>query len=356
MRERDRFFALALSLLPSRFYKITLQHRETKSYEDIWNSFADGKLSVMPHLSSIYGTDPLKAAEKIIDQGKKLSTTIAVLGSSEYPRLLSVITDPPLVLYIKGTFEEVPALAVVGTREPALQTVESVSCISGSLAGRGVQIVSGMARGVDRAAHLAALHGAGTIGVLACGFGIVYPGQNRDLYKKITEHQASALVSEYPPFVGVQKWTFVRRNRIISALSSATLVCQAGKKSGALITARTALEQGRDVYAFGHLPGNQAFEGCNRLISQGASIVSDWRSFGMTFPFLYDLEDSLPAKKRPLEPREEKLIKGVKKGINEFDPLAEYMDISVSELSSLILEMEMSDLIKCKGSSVTVLV
>ncbi len=191
-----------------------------------------------------------------------------------YPPLLREISDPPAVLFLRGRSDLLvyPQLAIVGSRQATPGGRENAASFARALAGHGFVITSGLAAGVDTAAHRGALGAGGqTIAVCATGLDQVYPRSNRSLAKEIDAH--GALVSEYPPGCGPQAFRFPRRNRIISGLSAGTLVIEAGWRSGALITARLAAEQGREVFA---LPGsihNPMARGCHRLIRQGAKLV-----------------------------------------------------------------------------------
>lgn len=193
-----------------------------------------------------------------------------------YPEMLRRIFDPPPGLFVRGKLPppDSLAVAVVGTRRPTPYGLAVAEKISLELARAGIVVVSGLARGIDSAAHQGALDAAGpTVAVLGCGVDVVYPPENRRLAEKIAA--AGAVVSEYPPGTKPEPWHFPVRNRIISGMAKATVVVEAGERSGALITADLALEQGRDVLA---VPGNASSpvsKGPNRLIKQGARLVED---------------------------------------------------------------------------------
>lgn len=198
------------------------------------------------------------------------------LGDPLYPDGLLQTADPPLLLYVHGQREvlgpQVHRLAVVGSRNPTAQGVENAQSFARALAASGVCIVSGLALGIDAAAHQGALAAGGnTIAVVGTGLDRVYPRQHRELAHAIAAQ--GALVSEYPIGTPPLAAHFPQRNRIISGLSQGTLVVEAALQSGSLITARTALEQGRDVYAIpGSIHAPQA-KGCHALIKQGAKLV-----------------------------------------------------------------------------------
>ncbi len=194
-----------------------------------------------------------------------------------YPARLKEIYDYPPVLYVRGNLpaQDEPCLAIVGTRRPTVYGRQVTEEIVTDLARSGITIVSGLARGIDSVAHRAALDAGGkTIAVFACGLDIVYPAENAKLAQEIMEH--GALVSEYPLGTKPKPDNFPLRNRIMSGLSLGVLVVEAGEKSGALITAHQALEQNREVFA---IPGSilsPASRGTNRLIQEGAKLVSNY--------------------------------------------------------------------------------
>jgi len=221
-------------------------------------------------------TRGLDMAERILEQCDRLSVRVMTLQDADYPERLKNIQAPPSVLYVKGrlpAMDEEAALTVVGVRKATPYGLQAAGRLAFGLARAGMLIVSGLASGIDAAAHAGALQaGAPTVAVLGCGVDVVYPEVNRPLYEDIAS--AGALLSEYPPGTKPLGANFPVRNRILSGLSLGTLVVEATEFSGALITARHALEQGRDVFA---VPGNidvPESAGCNRLLREGAQLVT----------------------------------------------------------------------------------
>lgn len=196
-------------------------------------------------------------------------------GEAAYPACLAAIHDPPPIMYYKGdeAFLGGVAVGAVGTRRPTAYGEEVARHICRPLAAAGVTIVSGMARGIDTCAHRAALEvGGATIAVLGCGADVVYPPENEGLYREIAAR--GVVVSELPPGSPPEAANFPRRNRIIAGLARGVVVLEAGEKSGALITARLAADEGREVFA---VPGSifsPAGEGCRALINGGALAVA----------------------------------------------------------------------------------
>lgn len=206
-----------------------------------------------------------------------------------YPPVLKTIKDPPLVLYALGDISLLsyfPPLSVIGTRNPSREANLKIDHIVRPLIEQGWLIVSGMAIGIDSFAHQLSLRNNGkTIAVLGGGFHHIYPKQNIALFKKIAAQ--GLLLSEYPPDVAPVKYHFPERNRIISGLSFGTLVIEATKNSGTLITVDQALDQGREVYAVPGSPLLPQTEGCHRMIQEGAKLVQepadvfvDWETIG----------------------------------------------------------------------------
>jgi DNA processing protein len=215
-----------------------------------------------------------KTVERELSLLKEVGGTILTLKDDAYPKRLRDIYDPPAVLYVRGELkkEDDLAVSIVGSRKTSPYGRGITERVSQELARHGVTIVSGMARGIDSLAHWGAISAGGrTIAVLGCGVDVIYPSENRNLFKKIID--CGAVLSEFrmgsPPEAG----HFPKRNRIISGLSLGVVVVEASTKSGSLLTAGYALEQGREVFA---VPGNVGFEGSrgtNRLIKEGAKMV-----------------------------------------------------------------------------------
>ncbi len=211
-----------------------------------------------------------------------------------YPPLLKEIHSPPLVLFVRGNVDVLGGrcLAVVGTRKPTRYGVAATHRITGPLARRGITIVSGLAYGIDAEAHRAALEADGvTVAVLGSGIDELYPRANAELAEGIIA-RGGAIISEYPPRTGVQKHFFPQRNRIIAGLSSATLIVEAGPKSGALITARMALDENREVYAVPGPIDAETSDGPNMLIKNGANVAIS--ADDLLAPFGLDANPAVP--------------------------------------------------------------
>lgn len=222
-------------------------------------------------------------ADRILADCQRLDLDILTIQDAGYPNRLRNIYDPPCLLYVRGrlpAFDDEASIAVVGTRDCTPYGISSAEKLGYGLAAGGAVVVSGLARGVDSAALRGALRAGGTVtAVLGNGLDVIYPPENQYLYEDVAA--AGALVSEYPPGTSPEAKHFPVRNRIMSGLCVATLVVEAPARSGALITAGTALEQGRDVFAVPGPIDAPASVGCNRLIRDGAGLVSDaWDILG----------------------------------------------------------------------------
>lgn len=232
-----------------------------------------------PKIGKALQNRDLTNAKTILRKCAQRQIDMVCLSDREYPARLRNIPDPPLVLYYKGKlpdFESQPVIAVVGTRKATPYGLTVTAKLARQISACGGLVVSGAADGIDGAAMNGALeNGKPVVGVLGNGVDVVYPRSNRSLYADVARN--GCLISEYPPESRPEGWHFPRRNRIISGLSNGVLVVEAPLKSGALITARYALEQGRDVFV---VPGNVDMPTCagsNALLEDGAAVVlSGW--------------------------------------------------------------------------------
>lgn len=219
----------------------------------------------------------LHRAEEILAQCAAKEIFIVTVQDAAYPHRLRSIYDAPVLLYGKGAmplFDEEAAVAVVGTRKCSPYGVHAAEELGYQLAKQGALLVSGMADGIDAAAMKGALRAGGFVAaILGGGVDVIYPYANRRLYEDVAA--TGVLLSEYPPGTPAEAWHFPVRNRIISGLSLAAVVVEAPARSGALITARTAMEQGRDVFAVPGPIDSPLSRGCNELIRDGAGLVMD---------------------------------------------------------------------------------
>lgn len=272
----DAIYPVALSVLSHALLRDSWESISSEDPEKLFRDIISRTEPVVqPYLLNFYPADPLDAAGRIIETCRKTGIGIIHMWDPAYPYMLSKIHRPPLVLYRKGGSLPSSCIAIVGTRRADPVSLGITEMIAGALSSSGYAIVSGMAVGIDRQAHLTALqNGGATVGILAQGIDRIYPLQNRDIYSMISDSETSCLLSEYPPGSRADKWTFARRNRIISGLCSGVVVVKAGERSGAMITARHAIEQNRDVFSCPGCAYDPGYAGCLSLIRSGAIAVS----------------------------------------------------------------------------------
>jgi DNA processing protein len=216
------------------------------------------------------------AATEELARTARAGITLLCWHDADFPRWLLNIPDPPILLYVKGRTEVLSkaGVSVVGSRAASSYGLKMAEELAGQLARRGLTVISGLAMGIDAAAHRGALAAGGqTIGVLGCGLDVIYPEQNRKLFELIPEN--GAIVSEYPLGTGPDGFRFPARNRIISGLGLGVVVVEATQRSGSLITAELALDQGRDVFAVPGRADSVKSTGTHRLLQAGAKLVLD---------------------------------------------------------------------------------
>ncbi len=293
-------------------------------------------------------TDPklLDRAEQEIEKATRSGVQIIPFGDERYPEALGQIYDPPIVLYVKGKLPQSqgPSVAVVGSRVASLYGKKMALEISRGLASAGVPVISGLALGIDTAAHQGALEAGGvTIAVLGGGIGKLYPSENRKLAERICER--GALISEYPVEMAPQPGCFPVRNRIISGLCSAVLVVEAKEKSGALITADLALEQGRDVLA---VPGNaDSFKsaGTNSLIKQGARLVLSAQDVLLELGFSIEKKAKTP-KRAAVTAEEERVLSFLEAGPVHLDQIIEASSLSLQKTLGVLSYLQLKGFVK----------
>ena len=275
----------------------------------------------------------------------KMNGWVITLWDTGYPQRLRQISDPPALLYGCGVLPEEPYLAIVGARYPTEVGRNFTEKLSGQVAEAGVVISSGLARGIDTAAHRGVINGVGkTVAVLGCGLDHVYPRENKSVYQKIIEQ--GALLSEYAPGTEPLPGHFPGRNRIISGVSKATLVVEAASNSGSLITAELALEQGREVMA---VPGGidrKTSYGPNLLIKQGAHPVTEASEvleiLGMTGVSRKSASNRQKKDHNLSEPASSVLSK-LDLNPRHSDELAGESGLTPMELSAILLQLELQD-------------
>lgn len=292
------------------------------------------------------GNESINIYKKVLDDGKYQITT---LKDDEYPDELKNIHNPPPVLYTMGIWPMPDSMniAVVGSRSTTSYGVMMARQISRVLAENGISIISGMARGIDTCAHTGALEAENgyTAAVFGCGLDICYPAENRGLRDRIIER--GSIITEFPPSMAPLSCNFPARNRIISGLSYGTLVVEAGTKSGAVITAGLAAEQGREVYA---VPGDatrQGSRGTNKLIKDGAMMVTS----------VDDLLDAINMHRAAIKPGKMKrqlqldiyetmIYESLQDEDKNVDDIVNITGMDISKINSVLTLLEMKGIIK----------
>jgi DNA processing protein len=289
--------------------------------------------------------DPTAELKKAADLGAHVITA----EDAEYPSALREIHDPPIVLYVRGhlTERDRNAVAVVGSRKATHYATESAKKLSFQMAYAGLTVASGLARGIDTAAHQGALAAKGrTIAVIGSGLGELYPPENAELADRIAA--SGAVISEFPIDTKPDRQTFPIRNRIVTGLSFGVLVVEAGANSGALISANMAAEQGRTLYAVpGRIDAPSAL-GSNRLIQQGAKLVITVDDILDDLPLVFREKPDLPAAAPAvdLSPEQQKILDAIGSEEMPLDSVIATSGLTAAVVSSTLLALEIRRLVK----------
>lgn len=281
---------------------------------------------------------------------KEEGLTLLTPEDDLYPKLLREIHDPPQILYVRGklTSRDQHGIAIVGSRRTTQYGLSSSKKLAFQLAYAGYSVISGLARGIDTAAHEGALASKGrTIAVIGAGHAKLYPPENAALAERIASQ--GAVISEYPVDFPPDKTTFPQRNRIVSGWSMGTIVVEAALKSGALITATQAMEQGRTVFA---VPGNidrPSSHGCNRLIQQGAKLIQDGADVLEEFNLFSQLPLDLQSESKPapdLPPDEAAVYAALGTEESHINDVISRSGLSVPVVTTTLMKLEMKKLVR----------
>jgi DNA processing protein len=353
MTESEAYFALNLvpQLGPVRVRKLserlgsaaailTAPLRDLRQAEGIGDELA----------REIYDGIREVAAETARIESDKLDLEIVTFADESYPPALREIYDPPLALYIKGTIPDPwpKGIGVVGSRQTSHYGLETAKKLSYQMAYAGLPIISGLARGIDTAAHQGALAAKGvTWAVIGCGLDQMYPPENQTLADRIVTDKG-CLISEFPLGVSPDRSTFPRRNRVVSGLSCGVLVVEAGRDSGALITAKQALEQGRQVFAVPGRIDNPQSRGCHQLIKDGAALVDSVDDIFTALEFLFPRSDVTVPRPGPAElsPEESQIFTAIELDETPIDLIIQKTGLPSGAVSSTLLRLEMKKLVR----------
>lgn len=352
IEDKRYWIALNMILTPRQFH-LLIGHFSSPA--EAWKASPD-ELKAIPGLERQAAKVAARRGElgPDLDQElariERLGLKIITLTDGGYPQPLRSLPAPPPVLYLLGDYQERDelAVAIVGTRRCTPYGRMIAEQLAKGLSGLGLTIVSGMALGIDTAAHRGTLAAGGrTLAVLGSGFANVYPQENVGLMREIAA--SGGVLSEFPLRAEPERWNFPRRNRIISGLARGVVVVEAPERSGALITARLALDQGREVFAVPGRITDQTSRGIHRLLKQGAKLVEDAQDIIEEFP---DLRETLSAvgprpRERPeLSPLEERLLETLEWEPIHFDEILEVTGLSHAQLSHGLLQLQLKDLVK----------
>jgi DNA processing protein len=347
---------LALKHVPglgNHLYKILIERFETP--ERVFQATQKELLSIEGFPSRVAQAIPAGPSASAVNAElariQKHGCRIIPINHAEYPPLLREIHDPPPFLYVMGRLDaSIPCIAMVGSREATRYGISMAGRLAAEAAKLGLAVVSGLARGIDTACHKGALSvGAQTVAVLGCGLSVVYPPENRRLYERIAS--TGAVVSELPLNEAPNAYNFPRRNRIIAGMSIGTVVVEAGSRSGSLITARLAAEQGREVFAVPGSINSKTSQGTHSLLKQGAKLVASAGDIVEEFPYLFLKSDPnrgnehSVAAGRNLTGEEARVYEALEAYPLHIDELACTLDMPVSRLSAVLVNLELKGLV-----------
>lgn len=287
--------------------------------------------------------------DKVMEEINNRGLDFVTFEDEKYPYLLKNISNPPMVLYIKGDLKLCnleKTVAVVGSRRASSNAKDDLTKIITELNNTDVCIVSGLAAGIDTAAHRAALaNGIKTIGVIASGFDFVYPTANKDLYKSI-ENGNGAILTEYFPTFQPLQWRFPQRNRIVSGIAYGTLVAEAALKSGALITANLCLEQGRELMCIPGPISNPNTQGIYKLLKNGATMVTCADDILNALDWEVKCEQQLKINLNEYSIEEQKILNSIEVEPKGFDKISAETNLDFNDLLTNLTTLELKGIIK----------
>jgi len=346
---------LGLSLIPGigevRFNRL-LKH--FKRVSDVFNAEVEvlaevGRISRKMAESIKRGYDCAEV-QKILAKLSNAGIKIVTMEDADYPGKLREIYDPPPVLYFAGDMPSAnaPSVAVIGSRKASSYGKSMTERITAELVAAGMVIVSGFARGIDYVAHSTAIENRGkTIAVMGCGLDIIYPSENKQLYEKII--RSGCAITEFKPGTPPEAGNFPKRNRIISGISAGVVIIEAAQKSGALLTARHALDQGREVFAVPGPANSASSEGTNKLIKSGAKMTTSVADILEELRIQFKTPPISQSEKRKMESLDgdQKLIyQNLDENGVQIDRLAALVSVAMPKLLGLLLEMELSGYVR----------
>lgn len=289
-------------------------------------------------------------AARIIEACETTGVTITSVNADHYPPLLKEIPAPPPILYIRGNINAVvlPQIAIVGSRQHSASGAKTAAAFARALSANGFAITSGLALGIDAAAHRGAMQQGTTIAVLGTGIDVIYPNRHNDLYHAIVA-EGGAVVSEFLPGTPPRAGNFPQRNRIISGMAVGVLVIEAALRSGSLITARHALNQGREVFAIPGSIHNPVSKGCHQLIREGATLVETAEDIiaqlGGMLSFVADSANA-PRQQVELDDDEASVLAELGFDPVDLDTLVSRSGLSIADLTSILTSLELKNVVE----------
>ena len=325
-----------------------------KTPNTIWSldeiELAKNKQLSSDDIQQILDYETRNRLDSYIEDLIKKKINIVTFNDYNYPELLKYIYDPPIILYVKGNLmENENCIGIVGSRKASSYGIEMSKKLARELSNYDITIISGMARGIDSIAHKASIEAKGrTIAVLGCGLDIVYPPENFRLEEEIIQN--GAVISEYPIGTKPLQWNFPERNRIISGISKGIIVVEAREKSGSLITAKYALEQGRDVFA---VPGNAnayCSIGTNKLIKDGAKLVTSAEDVLEDISWFDDIKEfkikNYENIYKGLDVNEIRIIESLRIENRNIEGIKKETGYNIDFLQAILLSLELKNIIK----------
>lgn len=341
----------------------SIEQIDSKFVQRLYNYFGDIETAYNASLSDLSQIDGLNIKQaqnfiekrdkinpdKVLDEILRRNISFITFEDEKYPYMLKNISDPPMVLYVKGDLgicNLEKTLAVVGSRKASTNAKDVLAKIISEFINTDICVVSGLASGIDTTAHNAALaSNLKTIGVIASGFDFVYPAANKELYKKIQDGNGAIITEYFPTFQPLQ-FRFPHRNRIVSGLSYGTLVAEAALKSGALITANLCLEQGRELMCIPGLVSNPNTQGIYKLLKQGAAMVTCAEDILEALKWEFKPVKQLKIEMGSYSENEEKILKSIEIEPKGFDKISSEVNINFNDLLFSLTNLELQGKIK----------
>ena len=330
--------------------------QEYGSAEKIYDEFLAHGCAILKGRCSEYGLSQLKVhsskqnMHEMMVAMQKLDMGVISQDDADFPDSLRNIQSPPAILFYRGNLSCLrgKCISVVGARNASVQGIEATKTICAELSRNGVTIVSGLAMGIDAAAHEGCIEGGSpTVAVLGCGLDVDYPTENALLRERIITHHG-VLLSEYPPGTRANRFVFQARNRLISGLSRALLMMESRIQSGSMVTVHHALDQGREVYAYPGIPGTEWAQGAHQLLREGANFfttaqdVLEDLGWEATTASVTRSEKALP----PLNDDQRLIYRHLSQGELSFDQLADRTQLPVTALTVGLTMLQMMGLVK----------